>query len=131
MEKFKNVCNKIGDVLSWIIGYTLMICLFVGGLGVIGYLVALCIGGDTATAMCTWIYKTFYVWLIKISTWTTVACFILAYLKGEANWINPIKYWKKQIENKKSKKHPKQAEIVLEQDGQATEENIQGEQEDK
>lgn len=103
MEKFKKVCQTISNVLTWIIGYALMICLFVGGLGVIGYIVALCIGGDTATEICTWLYKTFYVYLIKISTWTTVACMILLYIRGDAKWINPIKYWKGKLSKNKSK----------------------------
>ena len=97
MEKFKNVCHKIADVLEWIISYVLMICLFVGGLGFIGYVIALCVGGETAGEICVWLYKKFYVWLIKISTITTLACFLMLYLKGEANWHNPIKYWKKRI----------------------------------
>lgn len=97
MEKFKNIIKKISDVLELIIGYVLMICLFIGGLGFIGYLVAFIIGGETATNICIWLYKTFYAWLIKISTITTLACFVLIYLKGNANWVNPVKYWKEKI----------------------------------
>lgn len=92
--------EKISKVLEWIIGIALAVCLFLGGLGFIGYVVAFCIGGETATEMCTWIYKTFYVWLIKTGTITTVVCFILMYFNGNAKWTNPIKYWK----NKKNKK---------------------------
>ncbi len=104
MEKFKKVCHKIADIIEWIIGYALMICLFVGGLGVVGYIVALCIGGETATEICTWLYKTFYTYLIQISTGTTVLCFLFLYLKGDANWQNPVQYWKRKMEEKKQKK---------------------------
>ena len=101
MEKFKQFMKKFSDVLELIIGYSLMICLFVGGLGFIGYAVAFIIGGDAATNICTWLYKTFYVYLIKLSTITTLACFVLIYIKGNANWINPVKYWKEKINSKK------------------------------
>lgn len=104
MEKFKNVCHKIANILEWIIGYSVLICLFVGGLGVIGYIVALCIGGQTAIDICTFMYKQFYVWLIYLSTSTTLLCFLYLYLKGDANWHNPIKYWKNKIQEKKEKR---------------------------
>lgn len=103
MEKFKNICHKIAKVLEWIIGYSILICLFVGGLGIIGYIVAICVGGETATQICTFMYKQFYVWLIWLSTCTTVLCFIYLYLKGDAKWKNPMKYWKSYIVNKKNK----------------------------
>ena len=104
MEKFKNGCHKVAHALEWAIGYALLICLFVGGLGFIGYVIALCIGGETATSICTWLYKKFYVVLIKISTITTVVCFIMLYLRGDANWHNPIKYWKNVALEKRLKK---------------------------
>lgn len=99
-----SVRQKICTILEWVIGGALSICLFLGGLGFLGYIVAFCIGGDTATEICTWIYKSFYVWLIRIGTAATVCCFVLLYLNGSAHWVNPIKYWKdrahKQTENK-------------------------------
>ena len=96
----KNFCHKLASVLDRLIGIALAVCLFAGGLGVIGYIVALCIGGESATALCTWLYKTFYVILIKIGTVTTLVTFLKIYLNGEANWVNPVKYWK----NRKSEK---------------------------
>ncbi len=93
MKKFKEICQKITSVLEVIIGIALVVCLFGGGLGFVGYVVALCVGGDAAAMICTWIYKVFYGCIIKISTITTLLCFLLIYLKGEAKWVNPIKYW--------------------------------------
>ena len=43
----KNLCKKISDVLKTIFGYGIMISLFAGGLTFFGYVVALCIGGDS------------------------------------------------------------------------------------
>ena len=96
MTKFQNVCKKFASVLEYLIGIALAICLFVGGLGIVGYMVAFCIGGDTAAEICTWIYKYFYGFLIQLATYTTLASFLLIYLKGDAKWTNPIKRWKKE-----------------------------------
>lgn len=91
MNMFKNICHKIASVLEWLVGIAFGACLFVGGLGFFGFLVALCIGGDTATEICTWLYKCFYGVLIKIGTVSTLVSFLIIYLKGDANWINPFK----------------------------------------
>ena len=98
MRKFRDACQKVSSVLEYIIGVSLLICLFIGGLGFVGYLAAFCIGGDAAMDICAWLYDEFYAFLIKISTYTTLCCFLLMYLKGNAAWINPIKYWSKEKE---------------------------------
>lgn len=95
MNKFKLFCNKASSILELLIGLSLAVCLFAGGLGFIGYIIAFCIGGQTATEICTWIYENYYGTLIKVATYTTLATFLLIYLKGEAKWVNPIKAWTK------------------------------------
>ena len=87
----KNVCQKISTVLEWVIGTALALCLFLGGLGFIGFLVAFCIGGDTAANICNFLSKTYYVYLIKAATITTVLCFVLQYFNGNAKWKNPFR----------------------------------------
>lgn len=104
MNKWKTVCKKIANILEYVIGTALAICLFVGGLGFIGFVVAFCIGGETATTICVWLYESFYGALIKISTYTTLLCFLMIYLKGDANWINPIQYWKNKTAKKQTGK---------------------------
>lgn len=54
----KETCKKISSVLKTIFGYGIMICLFAGGLTFFGYVAALIIGGETAAAICVFIYKT-------------------------------------------------------------------------
>lgn len=100
MNKLKLFCKKAAALLENLIGIALAICLFLGALGFVGYVVAFIIGGEPAAAICEWIYKTFYAYLIKLSTITTVATFVLLYLRGDADWVNPIRYWR----NKFSKK---------------------------
>lgn len=95
-----NTRKKIVSALEWIIGIALACCLFLGGLGFIGFVIAFCTGGDTAAVICEFLSKTYYVYLIKASTITVVLCFVLQYFNGEANWVNPVKYWK----NKKAEK---------------------------
>lgn len=87
MKKYTDLCHRGAAVLEWLIGVAFAVCLFVGGLGFIGFVVAFCIGGDTATEICTWIYKSFYPVLIKIGTGATLATFIMLYLRGDAAWV--------------------------------------------
>ena len=89
-----NIRKKIAAVFVWIIGISLACCLFLGGLGFFGFVAAFCIGGDTAEAICEFLSKTYYVYLIKAATITVVLCFVLQYLNGGAKWTNPIRYWK-------------------------------------
>ena len=94
MSKFQNIRLKAVYILEHIIGIALGFCLFIGVFGFIGYLIAFCIGGETAMEMCEWIYKKFFGFLVKVSTVTTLATFILLYLRGDVKWVNPVIYWK-------------------------------------
>ena len=93
MSRLRDACKKVASVLEYIIGVSLLICLFIGGLGFAGYLVAFCIGGDIAIDICAWLYDKFYAVLIKISTCTTLCCFLLMYLNETVVWKKNIKHW--------------------------------------
>ena len=79
----KEICKKISNVLRVIFGYCVMISVFVGGLTVFGYIAALIIGGDTATAICVFIYKTIIPIIIKVSTICVLLGLVVMYLNGE------------------------------------------------
>lgn len=79
----KEICKKIAAVLKTIFGYGIMICLFAGGLTFFGYLAALIIGGETATAICAFLYKTVIPVIIKISTYMVLLGLVAMYLNGE------------------------------------------------
>ena len=79
----KAICKKISAVLKTIFGYGIMICLFAGGLTFFGYLAALIIGGDTAAAICEFIYKTIIPYIIKTSTVMVLLGLVAMYLNGE------------------------------------------------
>ena len=79
----KEMCKKISAVLKTVFGYGIMICLFAGGLTFFGYMAALVIGGETATAICTVIYKTIIPYIIKCSTFLILLGLVAMYLNGE------------------------------------------------
>ena len=79
----KETLKKISGVFKVIFGYGIMIVLFAGGLTFFGYIAALIIGGETATAMCTWIYKSFIPVIIKASTILILFGLLTMYLAGE------------------------------------------------
>ena len=64
----KETCKKISAVLKTVFGYGILICLFAGGLTFFAYVAAMIIGGETATAICTVVYKTIIPYIIKVST---------------------------------------------------------------
>ena len=79
----KEFCKKLSAILKTVFGYGIMICLFAGGLTFFGYLAALCIGGETAAAICVFIYKGIIPYIIKISTIMVLLGLVAMYLNGE------------------------------------------------
>lgn len=67
-----------------------MIVLFAGGLTFFGYVAALIIGGDTATAICTWTYKSFIPVINYASTILILSGLVTVFLAGE-NTLTPGK----------------------------------------
>ena len=81
----KQFLEKSARIISWIVGYGLMITLFLGGLSFFGYFIAIIIGGEKATAICQFIYKDCYPWLIKSTSILVILGLIKMYLKGETS----------------------------------------------
>lgn len=79
----KETLKKVSDVCKLIFGYGIEIVLFVGGLTFFGYVAALFIGGETATAICTWIYKGLVPVIIYASTILILFGLVSMYLAGE------------------------------------------------
>jgi hypothetical protein len=92
----KNFCKKLSDVLKLIFGYGIMISLFVGGLTFFGYMVALIIGGDVATAICSFLYKKVFTVVIYLAVSMVLLGLVAMYLAGEKA-LTP--------EKKQAKKH--------------------------
>lgn len=60
--------KKISAVLIEVFAYGIIACLFAGGLSLVGYLVGLVIGGETATNLCAWVFKIYLPWVIKATS---------------------------------------------------------------
>lgn len=91
----KEMLKKVSDVFKLIFGYGIMIVLFAGGLIFFGYVIALIIGGETATNICTWIYKSFIPVIIYASTILILFGLLTMYLAGEKA-LTPDKHSAKQ-----------------------------------
>jgi len=81
--KIKDTLKKISNVLKVVFGYGIMLSVFVGGLTFFGYVAALIIGGDTATAICAFIYNHIVPVIIYTSTIMVLLGFVIMYLNGE------------------------------------------------
>lgn len=77
-----------------------MTTLFAGGLTFFGFVVALIIGGDTATVICEVIYKDIFPVIIYIASATVLLGLVAMYLSGETA-LAPDKK-----KNKKAAKNP-------------------------
>ena len=75
--------KKYTDVLLKIFAYGIIACLFAGGLSLVGYIVALIIGGESATALCLWVFKTYLPWVIKATSVFTGVGLLSMYLSKQ------------------------------------------------
>lgn len=90
----KEIRKKIANIMSVIYGIGVMVSLFAGGLSFLGYLVALIIGGQTATEICVFIYKTLYPILFYFSSSVVLLGLIKMYIAGEKSMVPGNKYKK-------------------------------------
>ena len=83
--------EKIVKILSTIFGYGIMITLFAGGLSFFGYMAALCIGGETATKICTFIYKQYFPIVFIVTALLILLGLIRIYISGEHTFTANMK----------------------------------------
>lgn len=72
--------KKISDILLTIFSVGVILTLFAGVLAFLGYVVALMIGGETATELCLFIYKGYFPWVIRVCSVCVGAGLIGMYL---------------------------------------------------
>ncbi|MBR0151234.1 MAG: hypothetical protein IJP89_07720 [Synergistaceae bacterium] len=65
--------KAVRKITGMIYGWGIMLALFVGGLSFLGYLWAIFAGGETAAAICAFIYKTLYPELVY---WTSIVVLV-------------------------------------------------------
>lgn len=63
--------KKVSNILLTIFAVGVLLTLFAGALSLLGYIVAMFIGGETATAFCAFIYKEYFPWVIRICSIST------------------------------------------------------------
>ena len=60
--------KKISSILLKIFSFGVITALFAGALASVGFGVAICIGGEAATEICVFIHKTYFPWVIKLTS---------------------------------------------------------------
>ncbi len=60
--------KKIGNILLYMFSAGVLICLLAGALSLVGYIAALCIGGESATNMCVFIHKEYFPIVIRFTS---------------------------------------------------------------
>lgn len=85
----KNFREKLAKVLSYVYAIGIAVSLFAGALSVIGYVVAMIFGGDTAAAICKFIYKDFYPIIIYIASVSILVGLVKMYVAGEKSLVPP------------------------------------------
>ena len=83
MKNFRDKIAPFTRVCKLIFGYGIMIVLFAGGLTFFGYVAALCIGGETAGNISTFIYKQIVPIIVYASTILILFGLLTMYLAGE------------------------------------------------
>ena len=75
--------KKFTDILLKVFAYGIIACLFAGGLSLVGYLIALIIGGESAIALCLWVFKSYLPWVIISTSIFTLVGLIGMYLSKQ------------------------------------------------
>ena len=60
--------KKLSDILLKIFAVGVLLTLLAGALTLIGYIVAMVIGGEVATQICVFIHKTFFPYVIRVTS---------------------------------------------------------------
>ena len=60
--------KKISNVLLKIFSVGVLVTLFAGALTLVGFVVAMCIGGEVATQMSVYIHKSFFPYVIRFTS---------------------------------------------------------------
>ncbi len=84
MSKFRETTAK---VLSYVFGIGIAVALFAGAFSALGYVIALIVGGETATEICSFIYKDFYPVIVYLSSVSILVGLLKMYVAGEKSLV--------------------------------------------
>lgn len=71
--------KKVSNVLLTIFSIGIILALFAGGLSLILYVIAMFIGGETATELCSTVFTKYLPWVIKFTSIFTLVGFVGMY----------------------------------------------------
>ncbi len=60
--------KKFSDILLKIFSVGVLLILFAGAMTLFGYIIAMFIGGEVATEICVFIHKTFFPYVIRVTS---------------------------------------------------------------
>ena len=60
--------KKVSNFFLTVFGVGVTLCLFAGALALVGFVVALCIGGELATNISVFIHKEYFPWVIGFTS---------------------------------------------------------------
>ena len=75
--------KKIYDVMNKIYGIVMSVSFFAGILPLIPFLFAIAVGGPTGEAICVFLYKQFYPWVIALASIAIVIGLAAMYIGGK------------------------------------------------
>ncbi len=75
--------KKLNQILKKIFGVCIIPSLFAGGISMLGYVAALFIGGETATAICAFLFKQYLPWVIRFTSVIIGIGLVSMYISGE------------------------------------------------
>lgn len=58
--------NKISKIFLNVFAVGALLTLFAGALALVGFIAAFVIGGETATQLCVFIHKTYFLYVIRV-----------------------------------------------------------------
>ncbi len=107
--------KKIYKILNKVYGILMTVSFFAGGLPLIGFIVALIIGGDVGARISTFLYKQYYPWVIVLGSVAIVVGLIAMYIgKLEGLSIKKVSVEEK-TENKEVIEEPAENKEVIEE----------------
>lgn len=77
--------KKVSSILLSIFSGGVIFSLFAGGAAVLGYIIALIVGGETATNICATIYTVYFPWIIRICSVSVGAGLIGMYMEKKVS----------------------------------------------
>ena len=72
--------TKLYNALQKAYGVVMFVSFFAGLLPIVPFIAALFIGGETATAICTFLYQQYYVWVIAGASIAVIIGFVAMYV---------------------------------------------------